>query len=322
MGWIMPRTWVSAELVTVSHMNTHVRDNLLQTAPAKVTTAGDLLYATGANALVRLGIGGPHQVLRTNSGATAPEWVSGAIAILTAQGDILYASGANVLARLGIGAAGKVLGRAGNVPAWITDPALDLFQAQGDILYATGADAGARLAKGTTAQYLKGGNTPSWATPALGEISGDLPDLGFVQFARKSADEEVVSSTALQPDNHLALTVGANQEWVFIGHITINPVGGGGFKCQFSGPSGATGNWSVGALDVSTEPLAGRMTLNNPMGWTTVERPGIAYSNVISGFISVAATPGTLQFEFAQEVSNGAGVTVEEGSWLLGFRVG
>lgn len=40
------------------------------------TTAGDLLYATAAGTLARLGIGTAGQVLRTNSGATAPEWVS------------------------------------------------------------------------------------------------------------------------------------------------------------------------------------------------------------------------------------------------------
>lgn len=38
-------------------MNTHLRDQLLETAVAKVTTAGDIVYATGANALARLASG-------------------------------------------------------------------------------------------------------------------------------------------------------------------------------------------------------------------------------------------------------------------------
>lgn len=37
-------------------MNTHVRDNFLESAAAKVTTAGDQVYATGANALTRVGL--------------------------------------------------------------------------------------------------------------------------------------------------------------------------------------------------------------------------------------------------------------------------
>ena len=42
----------------------------------KVTTAGDLLYGTAADTLGRLGIGTAGQVLRVNSGATAPEWAT------------------------------------------------------------------------------------------------------------------------------------------------------------------------------------------------------------------------------------------------------
>ena len=39
-----------------------------------VTTAGDVIYATGSSAVTRLGIGTANQVLAVNSGATAPEW--------------------------------------------------------------------------------------------------------------------------------------------------------------------------------------------------------------------------------------------------------
>lgn len=53
-------------------MNTHVRDNLLQTAPAKVTTAGDLTYATAVNNLTRLGVGSTAQFLK--GGTSAPVW--------------------------------------------------------------------------------------------------------------------------------------------------------------------------------------------------------------------------------------------------------
>ena len=39
-----------------------------------VTTAGDVIYATGSGAVTRLGIGTAGQVLKVNAGATAPEW--------------------------------------------------------------------------------------------------------------------------------------------------------------------------------------------------------------------------------------------------------
>jgi hypothetical protein len=41
-----------------------------------VTTAGDVIYATGSAAVTRLGIGTANQVLTVNSGATAPQWTT------------------------------------------------------------------------------------------------------------------------------------------------------------------------------------------------------------------------------------------------------
>jgi hypothetical protein len=41
-----------------------------------VTTAGDVIYATGSGAVTRLGIGTVGQVLTVNGGATAPSWAT------------------------------------------------------------------------------------------------------------------------------------------------------------------------------------------------------------------------------------------------------
>ncbi len=41
-----------------------------------VTTAGDVIYATGSGAVTRLGLGTAGQVLTVNAGATAPEWAT------------------------------------------------------------------------------------------------------------------------------------------------------------------------------------------------------------------------------------------------------
>ena len=72
MAWTAPRTWVAGELVSAALLNTHVRDNLLETAVAKSTVAGDLTYATAANALARLGIGSSGFVLESTGGV--PAW--------------------------------------------------------------------------------------------------------------------------------------------------------------------------------------------------------------------------------------------------------
>jgi hypothetical protein len=53
MAWTAPRTWTTSEVVTASIMNTHVRDNLLESAPAKATTAGGFITTTGTNSLAQ-----------------------------------------------------------------------------------------------------------------------------------------------------------------------------------------------------------------------------------------------------------------------------
>lgn len=64
-------------------------------------TAGDLLYASGGTTLTKLGIGTAGQVLKTNAGATAPEWSSD-IGVVTGytngtDNNILTSSGATTI---------------------------------------------------------------------------------------------------------------------------------------------------------------------------------------------------------------------------------
>lgn len=51
MAWTAPMTAVANDVFTAAQFNTHVRDNLLETAPGKATTAGGIFVATGANAI-------------------------------------------------------------------------------------------------------------------------------------------------------------------------------------------------------------------------------------------------------------------------------
>lgn len=52
MAWTAPMTAVANSTFTAAQFNTHVRDNLNETAPAKATTAGSILAVSGANAIV------------------------------------------------------------------------------------------------------------------------------------------------------------------------------------------------------------------------------------------------------------------------------
>lgn len=56
MSWTAPMTFSSGAVLTAAQLNTHLRDNLLETAPAKATTAGRIFVATGANAIAERAI--------------------------------------------------------------------------------------------------------------------------------------------------------------------------------------------------------------------------------------------------------------------------
>jgi hypothetical protein len=51
MAWSVPLTAIASTALTAAQWNASVRDNLLETAAAKATTAGGIFVATGANAL-------------------------------------------------------------------------------------------------------------------------------------------------------------------------------------------------------------------------------------------------------------------------------
>jgi len=74
MAWTTPRCWTTGEVVTAAIMTTHVKDNFNVTAPAVLTTVGDILYASGANAPARLAKGTNGNIIHQAS--CAPAWTA------------------------------------------------------------------------------------------------------------------------------------------------------------------------------------------------------------------------------------------------------
>ena len=80
MAWTTPKTWASGYVVLAADLNTHLRDNLNVTAPAVLTTAGDILYASGANAPARLAKDTNSTRSLTNTGSSnIPAWAQVAL---------------------------------------------------------------------------------------------------------------------------------------------------------------------------------------------------------------------------------------------------
>lgn len=51
MAWTSPMTFAANAVLTAAQLNTHLRDNLNETAPAKATEAGQIFVSTGLNAI-------------------------------------------------------------------------------------------------------------------------------------------------------------------------------------------------------------------------------------------------------------------------------
>ena len=120
MAWTAPRTWVAFEIPTAGTLNTHIRDNLLATEAAVITTAGDLAYASAANALARLPRGTSGQYLQVAAGV--PGWAS----VVSGHP---YISGAANLTNVTAGYSATTWTQWGSEEAAIADPAVncDLF---------------------------------------------------------------------------------------------------------------------------------------------------------------------------------------------------
>ena len=75
MAWTTPKTWASGYVVLAADLNTHLRDNLNMTAPAVMSAQGDIVIASGANALARLAKSTTTTQYLANTGTSnAPAW--------------------------------------------------------------------------------------------------------------------------------------------------------------------------------------------------------------------------------------------------------
>jgi hypothetical protein len=81
MVWTTPKTWAAGYVVLAADLNLHLRDNLNVTAPAIMTTLGDIIYASGANEPARLARSTTTTQYLANTGTSnIPAWNEVALA--------------------------------------------------------------------------------------------------------------------------------------------------------------------------------------------------------------------------------------------------
>mgnify|MGYP003135766268 CR=1 FL=1 len=108
MAWTTPKTWASGYVVLAADLNTHLRDNLNVTAPAVMTTQGDIIIASGANTPIRLAKSTTSTQYLANTGTSnAPAWDE--VALATGVSGVLPVANGGVGVALSAPGADRIL---------------------------------------------------------------------------------------------------------------------------------------------------------------------------------------------------------------------
>jgi hypothetical protein len=131
----------------------------------------------------------------------------------------------------------------------------------------------------------------------------------------KSADETVNNSDVLQNDNDLFFSIGANEVWTFYIRAIINSGTTPDLVLNFTVPSGATGGWAQLYLSggVAERSFGGSGLAVSTSGSDQTYSPG--------GVVINGATPGTVQFQWCQNVATMSDTTIKAGSFLIAHRL-
>lgn len=177
--------------------------------------------------------------------------------------------------------------------------------------------------------------TSDWGTPVDGAVTtAKLADDAVTEaklalpqiMIRKTADESILNSTALQDDNHLILPVEANSTYLIQAFIIYDGSTTGDINIGWSGPAGATFDWTPAGLTTGATTVSASVKLaGNPIGTAdALGAVGVGTKAVLiaEGILIVAGTAGSLTFRWAQNALDAVNATtVFTGSVLRGRKI-
>ena len=153
--------------------------------------------------------------------------------------------------------------------------------------------------------------------------------LSFLQplYVRKTADESVLSSTALQDDDMLTLTVEASATYEVSSLILYTSGTTEDFKFDFQGPAGAVFDYTPNSGDTSdtdqyTLVNYGYAVFGTPVSTNGDSAPSNVHTVYPYGLLRTSVTAGSVRFRFAQNTSGaGTAATCKAGSFLMARRI-
>lgn len=175
MAWTSPMTATANSAFTAAQFNTHVRDNLLETAPALATDAGQIFVATGSNSIAARSVG--RDVVSTEQSTSSTGFtnlatpgptvtVSTGTSAIAFVGARAWNSAATGIATMGVTVSGASSINASDDDAFMvrSNAANQFMRAHAAILYQGTLTAGSNT---FTAQYHVDSGTGSWRNRSL-----------------------------------------------------------------------------------------------------------------------------------------------------------
>ena len=187
MAWTTPRTWTTGEVVTKAIMDTHVKDNFNMTAPAILTTAGDILYASGSNTPARLAKDTNATRVLTNTGTSnIPAWAQ-----------VTLTSGVTGTLPVGNGGTGATT---------LTDGGVLLGNGSGALVaMSVLADGELIVGDGTTDPVAESGAT---LRTSIGVGTGDSPQFTGIELSHATANTLTASGGVLSIEGNAVYSAG------------------------------------------------------------------------------------------------------------------
>jgi hypothetical protein len=139
----------------------------------------------------------------------------------------------------------------------------------------------------------------------------------------KGSNESVTSSTTLQNDNELVLPVVADATYLFECYLDFEggTQGSGDLKWTWALPSGATMRYRAVYTNTSGAAVTGTTNLDSDVVSAGTATAGVLRGVSMHGTLTVGATAGSIQLQWAENTSDSTPTIVHAQSSLALWRV-
>ncbi|MFG2763137.1 hypothetical protein [Streptomyces rubiginosohelvolus] len=141
--------------------------------------------------------------------------------------------------------------------------------------------------------------------------------VGVTRTVDKPSDEQVLSSTVLQDDDHLTVSVTAGGRYAVDAMLAVDGDPAADLLLTIAAPPGSTGYWTPGAVTLGVSDGTGSIRLTRYAPGASIGVGITAAGLMVAplGTITAGAT-GVIAVQWAQNVASATPTVLRAGSWL------